>query len=270
MEITTTNTGLSVQQSSHPLLKPWVKQLPKKTLFDCVIAAVAKSYADLNFKEISDTDKFYLVNELVDNILKNFPAIRLEEISIAFANGIRGQYGEYMGLSVITFEKFISGYMLSRERAELVKSLPQPELSKEPDNLTKFELAKNNTIKAFQLKSDNKDYTLYALPVYDFLDKLKLIDFSTEEKLEFVNEARIALQIELNSEKEQEKDQFKRKDLNKTIEQIVTGQSQDLVIVKAKKLALNVFFESIILDNSDLIEMIEDRKKDFMKGLENG
>ena len=73
-----------------------VRHHPKRDVFNAVLIAVAKSYADLNVKSITPDERTYMVNELTDNIIARYPAIRINEIPEAIANGIRGKYGEFM------------------------------------------------------------------------------------------------------------------------------------------------------------------------------
>ena len=85
-----------------------VRKVPKRDVFNMVLASVARAYADLNIKAISAEERDYLVNELTGNIIARYPAIRVSEIPEAIARGIRGKYGEYYGLSVVSFEKLLS------------------------------------------------------------------------------------------------------------------------------------------------------------------
>src|SRR5690349_2814087 len=90
---------------NNPLFQPNALNSVKEDLFKVVNAAIAKCYADLNFKVPDDPS--YLVNEVTDSIMERFPSMRIAEVPVAFANGIRGKYGEYFGLCVVSFEQFI-------------------------------------------------------------------------------------------------------------------------------------------------------------------
>src|SRR4051794_25337415 len=99
---------------SHPwaiLKESPVRKVPKREVFNIVLISVAKAFADLNIKSLAQPDRDYLVNELTDNIIARYPAIRINEIPVAIANGIRGKYGEFYGLSVVSFERFVEQYL---------------------------------------------------------------------------------------------------------------------------------------------------------------
>ncbi|WP_131535521.1 hypothetical protein [Pedobacter nototheniae] len=271
-QITTTNSTLAVQQNSHPLLQLPAIREEKQTIFKAVQIGIAKSMADLNHKPIPDQDLNYFVNELTNNIRKkeNLNNIRAIEIPEAFARGIRGKFGEYFGLNVISCEQFIEGYLESKERLELGKTLPAPEIKYEPDNETKFKTAKGNALNAFETFKAKGDYDLISLPAYSFLDGIKLIQFSIEEKYDFIAEAKVELKKQLESKKTKE---FKRESRNKLVHMIshlAEGGCKDQVVIMAKKLALKAFFESIVLEDINLTQMIDKQKNVFMEGLNNG
>jgi hypothetical protein len=141
----------------NPLTLPMAHQLPKRDVFNAVLTGVARAFADLNVKDISEQDRDYLVNELADNIIKHYPAIRLPEIALAFWLGVRGTFGEFFGLSVVTFERFIHNYLLSEKRTQLVKDMPAPDEKQVPDMETQFATAKHNALQALQRKKDGKE-----------------------------------------------------------------------------------------------------------------
>src|ERR1700742_1643003 len=120
---TQTMSTLIKSQTTHPtsetqpawaiLKQSPVRKVPKREVFNMVLISVAKAFADLNTKSLDPKERDYMVNELTDNIIARYPAIRINEIPVAIANGIRGKYGEFYGLSVVAFERFIEQYLLS-------------------------------------------------------------------------------------------------------------------------------------------------------------
>lgn len=257
------------------LKQEMVKNLPKRDLFDTVRINVAKAFADTNTKEISDEDRSYLVNELTDNILKYHPAIRLNEIPEAIAQGVRGRYGEFYGLSVVTFLKFIEQYLFSEKRTVLVKECvidagPKPV----PDLQTQFETAKHNAIHALQRKKDKKDISAISTSVYNFLDRLTLLQFTKNEKYDMMTDATRELIAELKY-KLIISPYAERAAIKKDIEAytaVITehaGVNQEqfiLVKMRAKKLALDAFLNNIILEEEDLGRLIEEKREVFLAG----
>jgi hypothetical protein len=250
-----------------------VKNLPKRDLFKIVRASVAKAFADTNTKEISDEGRNYLVNELTDNILKYHPAIRLNEIPEAIAQGVRGRYGEFYGLSVVTFLKFIEQYLFSEKRTGLVKELVIDDEPKPVPNLqTQFETAKHNAMHALQRKKDKKDISAISTSVYNFLDRLTLLHFTKNEKYDMMADATRELIAELKY-KLILSPYVERAAIKKDIEAYthaitehteVNDRQHTLVKMRAKKLALDAFLNNIILEDADLGELMEEKREVFL------
>ncbi|ASU33159.1 hypothetical protein MuYL_1261 [Mucilaginibacter xinganensis] len=249
-----------------------IKNLPKRDLFDTVRINVAKAFADTNTKEISDEDRNYLVNELTDNILKYHPAIRLNEIPEAIAQGVRGRFGEFYGLSVVTFLKFIEQYLFSEKRTNIVKEsviddVPRPV----PDLQTQFETAKQNALYALQRKKDKKDNSAIATVVYDFLDRIKLIQFTIAEKQdmmadavrELIAELKYKLMISPYIERAAIKMDIEAYTAVMTAHAGINDRLFTLAKMRAKKLALDAFLNGVILDEADLDKMIEKKRECF-------
>ncbi|MGN6398745.1 MAG: hypothetical protein ACTHMI_24470 [Mucilaginibacter sp.] len=255
------------------LKQEMVNRLPKKDVFNTVLISVAKAFMDTNTKEISEADRNYLVNELTDNIIKHYPSIRLNEIPEAIWKGVRGGFGEYYGLSLVSFEHFIERYLLSDQRTQLVKELPADDTAKPvPDLPTQFEMAKNVALLALQRKKDRKDVSTMAGSVYDFLDKLNLLNFSVNEKYdmmadaarELINELKFKLTLARSEDRPEIKKDLATYKAAITEHAAICDRLSTLVKMRAKKLALDAYLNNILLENSDLNEMIESRKQLFI------
>jgi len=267
--LATTNTGWAI------LKQDMINKLPKIDVFNVITMSVARAFADTNTKEISEADRDYLVNQLTDNVIKHYPAIRLNEIPEAVWQGVRGRFGEYYGLSLVTFERFIEQYLLSDKRTGLVKALPADDLPRSAPNLqTQFETAKENALRALQRKRDKKDISAMATSVYNFLDQIKLIEFTTREKNDMMADATRELIEELKY-KQLLVPYIERAAIKKDIGAYrnaitehtpVTEEQLILVKMRAKKLALDAFLNNIILEGEDLGGLIDGRRNVFLAG----
>jgi hypothetical protein len=263
----------TIQKSWGILHDDMITQLPKQNVFDMVLISVAKAYMDTNTKEISEVDRTYLVNELTDNILKYHPSIRLNEIPEAIGRGVRKQYGEVYGLSVVRFLSFIDSYLLSASRTQLVKERSREAAPKPvPGREEQFEVAKSNVLMAFKRKTDRQDISAIAPAVYDFLDGLQLLEFTPAEKRDMMADATRELIDELKV-KQTIARVSERNDIKKHLEAYkkaiteyaaVNNRQQTLVIIRAKKLALDAFFNNLILEEKDLNDLIASQKHIFI------
>lgn len=266
MQVTTTQTGLAVQQHAHPLLAKQVKYEDENIVFESIKAALAISFAHLNAKKLDTAAMDFLANEVTDAIIEKYPGIRISEIKTAFANGIRGEYGEYFGLSVVTFDNFVKSYILSPERANLGKTVPALEAPSMPTSQVMFETAKSNVLEAFRsFQNKTKTFERIALTAYNFLDSIKLITFTNQEKWEFVDEAKVELKRMLDNQKAIETRPLERRKLCATIDELANNGCRDQVINVSKALALKAFFEGMLLEERDLNKEIDHQRGLFIE-----
>jgi hypothetical protein len=251
-----------------------VKCLPKRDVFNMVLISVAKAYADLNFKDISGHDREYMVNELTDNIIKHYPGIRLSEIPDAIWLGARGKYGEYFGLSVVTFEGFIEKYLLSEKRVSMVKELPPDDEPKTaPDLQIQFNTFKEVTLQALQRKAACNDIEVIASTVYNFLDRIKLITFTAAEKYdmladatrELIGELKFKLTLALPTERAAIKKDLEAYTLAITTHAALNERLYSLAKLRAKKLALGAFLNNVLLEGMDLEVLVENKRGLFLE-----
>ncbi|MDF2433219.1 MAG: hypothetical protein JWP44_2850 [Mucilaginibacter sp.] len=270
-----TNGQLQPVDGGWKILKQaMITHLPKRDVFDVVKMSIAKACADLNVKDTSQQDRDYLVNEATDNIIKYYPSIRLSEIPDAIALGVRGRYGEFYGLSVITFERFIEQYLLSEKRTAMVKELPPDESTPQPPDLTtQFETAKYLVMQALQRKQDNRNIEVTASSAYGFLDELGLIHFTIDEKYNMmadaVRELIEELKFKLTLARQNERMEIKA-DLEVYKKAIIEhaplyGRRAGLVKLRAKKLALDAYLNNVMMEEINLVQLVESKRGLFLE-----
>lgn len=263
----TGKTGL-VTRVQQQLLAPGVRECAPTEIFDVVRLAVAKAIADLNHRA-TEQETYYMVNELTDNIIDHYPSLRISEIPGIIARGIRGHYGDFFGLSVISFEKFISAYMNSDQRLQAVHSLPPPpdDAPREvPTEAQQFETMVQNTLHAYQRKAEGKNYDSLAALVYNFLDRLHLLQFTTAEKYDMMQDAARLLSAEIKI-KLLCAPGYQRHELQRNMQayaDALTGsplsaEQHAQVIRKAKQLAVEAFFNELDLNGQGLQEVLRER-----------
>ncbi|MDB5137951.1 MAG: hypothetical protein JWP37_4554 [Mucilaginibacter sp.] len=259
------NTGWAILSQSP------VRNFPKRDVFNVVLIGVAKSFADLNIKSISLQERDYMVNELTDNIIARHRAIRINEIPDAIARGIRGEYGEFYGLSVVAFERFIARYLLSESRVRAVKESQQQGAAKAaPGKQEQFALAKSNALMALERKKTNQPIYTIASFVYDFLDKLQLLQFSSDEKYDMMADAARELVGELRF-KLLTASGHQRMALRQSINAYtaalsggtLTAEQKQNVVRLSKRLAIEAFLQQVMLEEIDMAALIEGRKELF-------
>jgi len=247
----------------NPLTFPSIRNEDDDRIFQVIVMSLAKAYTDLGQKQPEGKDKTYIANSLADSIPRKFPSIRLHEIPLAFENGIRGKYGAYYGLSVVTFENFIEAHLMSESREQFARSLPVLAEVKEPDSEAKFNTASSNAVKLYEEFKSGKDVSLAALIVYDFLFRLGMIQYTTAEKWDFVKEAEEYLKVSLSKKLSKTLDKNKRADIRLQIKKVDDRTAVDLITNTSKRLALYHYFRGSIVDELDLKQAIEANREKF-------
>lgn len=249
-------SNLPVQQSRNLLLKPNVAEIVKNEVFDVVKASIAQCYAHLNFSVPGEADRNYLVNEVTDSIINNYPSIRIQEIPLAFSNGIRKKYGEYFGLCVVSFEQFIAGYLNSPERAELVKEKSKLiEEKTAPTEEEQAQMAWKNLLNAWATFKKEGSYNDFGNAVYKTLVDNGKINFSDEQKADFYRLAKAELMKQYNPVLHVG-NVVKMNECKSIIAEITSGGDQNTrVKVNAKKIALNQFFKELAEMEMDITDL---------------
>jgi len=275
-----TNNAAQVNSSPLPanlLLTPSISQVPAEKVFEVITAAIATVYADTNFRLPGDDDFSYLVNTLLRNILKRFPQLRLAEIPGIFSSGARGKYGEYFGLSVISFEGFIEHYLVSEERKALIieknRMLSASPESSVPTADEQFDISKNLLIETFE-KENTPWFSTAALTAYGFLDKIGLVTFTASEKWEFLQKAIPVTLEDLRREAlKVMADQIRRRQIMTEINAFKTCQDEgidfspahsQLIRCAAKRLALKSLFQQYRDGSINLFELLDSKREVYL------
>jgi hypothetical protein len=202
---------------------------------------------------------------VIRDIFSDFSFMTLSEVSIAFRKGVRGQLGEFMGLSVRTFYFWLKEY--NEYKLEALKQI-QYIKKEEPVTQEKLKEHKINWLKSFindfeQYKktgiSDNYDFKnlFYAYCVKNNIGYLTL-----DEKLEIENKAKRELIKSHNPLNAFTNDQ--RKEFKNILQGLVSDEKDksidELIIMQSKRMAITVIYDKLIsggLELRDIISHIE-------------
>jgi hypothetical protein len=258
-------------ENNNPLLQPNALNSVKEDLFKAVNAAIAKCYADLNFKVPEDPS--YLVNEVTDSIMERFPSMRIAEVPVAFANGIRGKYGEYFGLCVVSFEQFIQGYLESADRIKLVhdKNRLQLEQKTEPTANEKFDTARQLVMNAYEKVKTGKPIGITATTVYAFLNSIGLI--GTDYKHGAMEDAMPQLVKDKEVEIAMCTNLIKRRELNAALEMLKQNLANDILTKEqheeckrvAKRLVITNWLRDALMNEANLAQIIEQQRDLYLQ-----
>ncbi len=234
-----------------------------KALQNEVLTGIAMAFAMTGQKSNFSQEEFknelaFLVKNTSDQILIEVPNIRLEEIPLAIKKGILGELGEWFGLNVVTFVKFIKVYYESEKRLKIMIDNRIPEPEKLPPSPEELRIAENEIIvNAFKKFSETGSYEDHGNHIYNKLDARGLIPYTGDRKKKFMEEAKSNLLARNNTKTAlslEEKRTFER-----VVSAIMnnTPDSRKDIVREAKKIALKVLFNELIEMETDIVEFIE-------------
>jgi hypothetical protein len=185
--------------------------------------------------------------EIASDLKKRYKNMTLSEVDYALNCGVRGDYGEYYGINVVSINKWLKTYYNSDERREAQRSIISSRMAlPQKTELTEDEKRKI-TIKAcaeaWALAKSGKYVKDRGNPVYNFLDEKGEIQFTSEEKQVFMQRAKTELEAEA------------RKYACNAIQPLsyfLDRITEHGIIARAKRIALNEFFTRMIQENKDL------------------
>ena len=90
-----------------------VRSYEMEDLKSSVSTIVTRLLADAGTRMEMD-DSAYLIGRTLRMIIKQYSALTVKEIRLAFENGVSGEYGDMYGVNIKTIAQFLSGYSKAR------------------------------------------------------------------------------------------------------------------------------------------------------------
>lgn len=232
-----------------------IKNISKKDVCTSLTDLVSKTVFEAG-QTIDELKLTGLINGLYPDLKQYFSTLTIKDVENAFRLGVREEYGIYMGINNVTIFKWLQSYVQDAKRSEAKK--------KQRDYLESFtkkvvtdeekkSIMYKACLDAFETVKSGKTYNDIGNSVYSYLDKLKLIPFTKERKVRYMEMAKSTCKEKLLNELKEEKSPYIKKSISEKIKNIEM-QNTDEVIVEAKKIALEQYFK-------DLIEMGENIKE---------
>lgn len=174
-DIYKSNNGISIRQSSDMnFIVNTIHTLINQTLMD--------KGSSLEIDEIT-----YIKTRVVDDIMKEFRQLTLEDIKLAFYYGVRGEFGEYYGINSITFYNWLKAY--KNDTLPKVYNDVKPYLKKIESNEPKIDQTEvergmvNSICDVYFLLVTEGVYDFFDIGNihYSFMDRLGLINLNQSE-----------------------------------------------------------------------------------------
>lgn len=233
-----------------------ISSISNAICFELFKLAITKAYIASRYTAPEGSEMTTIITETSKFAKARLGSIRVKEVDIAFTRGLTKEYGEYHGLSFITFIDFLKGYM--KESSRLALMAPVDEI-KEPTSEEKFQIASYNALKSFSDYKKGEDIHLVAPAVYRFLNRLKIIQYNDEERSEFLDFAEKAVILQEKEKASKTNDRNMRRAILSALQRPETLEQK--IIFQAQRLGLYAYFQSAIMDDMDLRKVILEYKE---------
>jgi hypothetical protein len=244
------NKSRSVYQANSSVM---IKNVDDKNIVvNSIHQSINRSIADKGVNmDIEDMN--YLKRSVTDDILKDFPTLTLQDITLCFSMGVRGNLGEYFGLNVVTFYGWLKKYkeeVIPEAIKEVKIYLPPAEIEEPKVDYKKLDLDKIDNIcnEIISYKQNGiYDFNDYGNIHFNFLNKLGYFDSVSEEEKELIKHD--AKQLYISQMKQKNMDlitqgkNLQMIDINQLLEKIEYGEkdTETMIDIMYRKLSLKRF-----------------------------
>lgn len=268
-------TGTQLAEIKKAVLSPLVNVVSDWDLYNELAKRVSEAYVDSRETLPNEQDLEYLVNKLIFNLRRDKKNIRIDEIEIAFNNGINERYGKYYGLGVKAFFMFICSYVDQPERLTALQDVKLiATAAPEPSIKDKFKVFKNNALELFKMILEKRDFSKLAPAVYDFLFNVRFFRITKEEIDVLAEKAGEIYAKRLEVEKATTFDVYKNREISAKIDAYIAGNKNTVALWNiAKTEYIRALFADLIVTQGVTIPemfeaMIDEHFDDFVEYLQ--
>lgn len=250
-----------------------ISEVTFDSLIEQILKSVEKAFTDTAFKHPGDEKIVDLCSTVADWIIEYAPDMEARNIDKAIQNGILGGYGEYMGLSVVTFKKFITGYNSQTRKPVHQEEDKQPPTPAEQFlTLGNMAIEERNSYAADKAGTGKKGFVFNPVRlayIYDFLNSIGLISYGKEVKNEMWLQGKTNV-VERYTARKNAGDAHQRQVITALIDRFQLGPDPETkehaeMVAEGKALTVVKYFDDITLTKSNLTELIEGKREVFFK-----
>lgn len=194
-----------------------------------------------------------LSGALYEEIKQFFPFLKVDELKLAFRNGVRKEYGEYFGLNIVTFHTWIKGLQMDERRKESLKAIKEAKEREYAPVIGKDEAETQwkRTILSQFTNFKETGHFICEFPSFQFaeFEKRGLISLTDAEKKVIYEDAKNLLLEEkrlrrLNPKSKEELNQLSDF-IKRATENNLNSNEQSAIKNAARKLAIRKLYESV-------------------------
>lgn len=248
------NAGLSSNEVEIAICNeyPAIRCLSRDELESGIVDLIQMAHLNCGYKYNPELVLITL-DSLIGNLLRFFSTLSLKDIENAFNRGLIKEYGEFTGLSNMTYLSWVKYYMVSDIRIKALKSkmrvikhleYKEPEYTQEQ----KDQIILDGVIKCFE--NFTKTGILYDAGnvTYNYLEKIGVINLTNERKAEIrkIVEARM------------EQEAIDRKGYETKQQALLKYMETDKIKSECKREALKIHFKMMVEMEMDIKDLLNE------------
>ena len=109
---------------------PRITDVPPKELTEFVTNQIIQCYIMVGYQTYNEKDISVLAAKLCSDLRESYSFLRCGELVICFELGAKGEYGDFSGVNLRTFCKWLKGYKTSDLRYRVIKQIEQEKAMK--------------------------------------------------------------------------------------------------------------------------------------------
>lgn len=194
-----------------------------------------------------------LATNLYEEIKSFFPFLKVEEMMLAFRNGVRGEYGDFFGLNIVTFHKWIKGFQTDDRRKRALVEIKEWN-EREPEPLMTKEQAFKAWCDTIQTQFERFKETgvfVCANPTHHYrrFQELGLISLTGEQMDAILVRAKESIIKRKKLQRLNPNNHAERKELGDFIEHATKGEltptEKEVIRVEARRIAIEDYYKTI-------------------------
>ena len=161
-----------------------IADLPREALIDRLSGILSGTYILVGFQIPAISDITLLTAKLATDLLESYASLSVEEVELCFELGARGQYGDFAGLNLRTFHRWLRIYKTSEARYRLVTQRETTRAALPATTPGHKRACEDRLLqKAFATYRERRDFDrLLPVHLYGLLQERGLIADTPEEK----------------------------------------------------------------------------------------
>ena len=215
---------------------------------------------------LSKKERVLLISSILTDVMMSFPYLTTQEVGIAFKKGCREEYGEYKGVSVRVFYKWLKLYTQETKidaNRELIKlDVPKPKILTEEDIKETQDKWLNGVYIAFDEYVEKGELKFYDTNnmLHDYLRDLGVLIILGTRK-EIFSEAEQIIRIQ--HDPLSGKNSVQRNDFLKVIDALNNKDEsvKDKIISEAKHITLRRYLSDLRTNNKSLKTIVTEKTR---------